>query len=186
MKKDLLYYKRLNYEIRVEQEKDGLESWYIAYCEELGRGSCYGTGDTPQEALSRFMEDKNEFITYLYESGKPIPEPESKDDSENPLSGIFNVRTSPQIHGLLARQAKEQGVSLNLYVNQILATASQSQEMKQFMNRLCNRIEDKIDTHHVQMTSQFVEYEIKSIDTPKSQYKYKEKFNIHHPYKQTG
>lgn len=184
MKKDLLYYKRLNYEIHIEQETDENEIWFIAYCDELGRGSCYGTGTTPQEALENFMKDKNEFIKILYDEKKPIPEPRPREETESMLSGTFNVRTSPQIHGLLSQQAKERGISLNLYVNQLLATGSALHEAKKYFDEKCNRIEDKIDAHHYQMTNQ-LDYQIKSIETPGNRYSNQDQFNVY-PFKKAG
>ena len=178
MKKNLLYYTRLNYEIHIEQETDENETWFIAYCDELGRGSCYGTGVDPQEALKNFLKDKNEFIELLVDEKKPIPEPRSREEFESMLSGTFNVRTSPQIHGLLSQQAKGKGISLNLYVNQLLAIGSALHEAKKYFDEKCNRIEDKIDAHHYQMTSQ-LDYQIKSIESPGSQYSFQDQFNVH-------
>lgn len=164
IEKDLKYYKNLDYDIKIEKESYEGEHWYIAYCDELGRGSCYGTGSTQQEALTNFFKDKNEFIELLYDEKKPILEPRPKEESEPVLSGTFNVRTSPQIHGLLSQQAKERGISLNLYVNQILATASAFHEARKYFNEVCNRIEDKIDAHHYQMTSQIIDYQKHTIE----------------------
>lgn len=49
---------------------------YVAYCNELGRGSCYGMGESPQEALLHFLRDQKKFVKLLKQIGKPIPEPE--------------------------------------------------------------------------------------------------------------
>ncbi len=184
MKKNLLYYTRLNYEIHIEQERDENETWFIAYCDELGRGSCRGTGADSQEALKNFLQDKSEFIELLYNEKKTIPEPKPREEPESMLSGTFNIRTSPQIHGLLSLQAKERGISLNLYVNQLLATGSALHEAKRFFDEKCNRIEDKIDAHHYQMTSQ-LDYQIKSIETPVNRYSNQDQFNVY-PFKKAG
>jgi len=164
IEKDLKYYRNLDYDIKIEKESYEGEHGYIAYCDELGHGSCYGTGATPQEALENFIKDKNEFIKILYDEKKPIPEPRPREEPDSILSGIFNVRTSPQIHGLLSQQAKERGISLNLYVNQILATGSALHEAKKYFDEICNRIEDKIDAHHYQMTSQIIDYQKHTIE----------------------
>ncbi len=175
-KKNLNYYLSLDYEVHIEKEKYENEEWYIAYCEELGRGSCYGTGATQQEALNDFLNDKNEFIKELYSQKRPIPEPRPKEEFEKTLSGVFNVRTTPQVHGLLAKQAKKNGVSLNHYVNQLLAMGTTFGEMKSYFNEKCNALEDKIDEHHYQMTDQMVDYKKHTMQTKKPAWLISEKY----------
>lgn len=116
-KKNLNYYLKLPYSIIIDNNNNDGIIEYFAYCNELGKFSCYGIGNTTEEALKNFYEEKDIYINYLFESGLPIPEP----ISTNKYSGIFNVRTSPIIHANLVNQAKENGISLNLYVNQILS-----------------------------------------------------------------
>ena len=41
--------------------------------------------------------------------------------ADRSYSGTFTVRTSPRVHRTLAVEAEEQGVSLNLMVNQKLS-----------------------------------------------------------------
>jgi predicted RNase H-like HicB family nuclease len=76
LKKDLAYYKSLQYKIIVEQEQADEETWYIAYTNELGKFACYGKGKTGADALASFEEEKNVFMGFLFENGKSIPEPE--------------------------------------------------------------------------------------------------------------
>ncbi len=166
-KKSLSYYQSLDYDVIIEKDRYEDEEWYIAYCDELGRGSCYGTGDTPQEALEMFLKDKNAFIEELYRAKRPIPEPRPREDQETVLSGIFNVRTTPQLHGLLSGQAKKSGVSLNHYVNQLLAMGAMVGEIKQYFDGKCNALEDKIDAHHYQMTTQMIDYQKHTVETRK-------------------
>ncbi len=112
--------KKLDYNIQIEKENYEDEKWYIAYAKELGKYSCYGKGDTPEEAVHNFLKEKDQFIEDLYQQGLPVPLPENSIDTES-FSGVFNVRTSPLIHAKLVYQAKQQGISLNLYLNQILS-----------------------------------------------------------------
>jgi len=63
----------IDYDIKIELEHLGNEVWWIAYCDELGRGSCYGLGDTPEEALVEFLKDKESFIAELHAEGRSIP-----------------------------------------------------------------------------------------------------------------
>ena len=164
-KKSLAYYQALDYDVKIEKEQYEDETWYIAYCDELGRGSCYGTGNTPQEALEQFLVDKNDFIKELYNEGRPVPEPNPREAPETEFSGIFNVRTTPLLHAHLSRLAKKSRVSLNHYVTQILALGSVIGEIKEYFDGKCNALEDKIDEHHYQMTTQMVDYQKHTVDT---------------------
>jgi len=69
------YFKSLNYDVIIRRRDLDGEQWYEAYCEELGRYSCYGIGDTQEEALKSFMAEKDSFIEQLYESNEVIPLP---------------------------------------------------------------------------------------------------------------
>jgi len=80
LKKDLSYYQNLEYRIIVEPVIDEFGKEYIAYVEELGKYSCFGKGKTPQDAISSFLKEKDDFIEFLYNKGKPIPEPVLKAD----------------------------------------------------------------------------------------------------------
>lgn len=150
--KDLQYYKDLAYNIIVEkQEMDG-ETWFIAFTNELGKFACYGRGETQIEALNSFMEEKEVFIEYLFNKGESIPEPKN-DDSEK-FSGFFNVRTSSIIHANLVHQAKELNISLNLYINQILAASIESNRIENTIMNKLGEICGKIDFHHYEVTRQ--------------------------------
>ncbi len=150
--KDLKYYKNLEYNIIIEkQELDG-EIWFIAYANELGKYACYGRGENQVEALNNFLKVKEEFIEYLFNEGFDIPEP-VKEETEK-FSGVFNVRTSPVIHANLVYQAKKMDISLNLYINQILAAAVEKKKIEnEVMNKL-TEIYSKLETHHFEVTKQ--------------------------------
>jgi len=152
LNKDLNYYKALEYSIVIEkQELDG-EHWFIAFTNELGKFACYGRGESQSEALNSFLDEKDVFIEYLFDEGKNIPEP--RVDEVEKYSGFFNVRTSLVIHANLVRQAKEMEISLNLYINQILATAV---ERKKNENSVLNKLTElcgKLDAHHFEVTKQ--------------------------------
>jgi hypothetical protein len=152
LNKDLNYYKALEYNIVIEkQELDG-ESWFIAYTNELGKFACYGRGESQTEALNSFLEEKDIFIGYLFDEGKNIPEP-NVDDLEK-FSGFFNVRTSPVIHANLVHQAKEMKISLNLYINQILASAVESRKNENSVMNKLTELCSKLDAHHFEVTKQ--------------------------------
>ncbi len=148
--KDLGYYKKLHYNVIIEKQEYQGESWYIAYAEELGKYACYGRGNSEAEALKSFNEEKELFIEYLFNEGKNIPEP--KDREKSKFSGIFNVRTSSIIHSKLVNQAKELNISLNLYLNQILATAVERKHVEMQVIDKLTEISEKIDKYHFVIT----------------------------------
>jgi predicted HicB family RNase H-like nuclease len=167
--KDLKYYQGLEYRILIEKIEDENDSMYLAYTNELGKYSCYGKGTNQIEAIQSFLEEKNDFIEHLFNSGEAIPEPLKENDR---FSGVFNVRTSPIIHANLVYQARELDISLNLYLNQILAGAT---EKRQSENVILNKIGElcgKIDANHYEVTRQ-LQYQYESI---KSQYKWSQDY----------
>jgi len=144
MSKDLEYYMELPYPIHIETtyDEDEKEKVYYAYIAELGKLSCYGRGNTIEEALKSLEDEKSEVIKYYLEKGIPIPEPEL--EKELP-SGNFVVRTTPLLHMQLAEQAKQAGVSLNLFVNNLLAqnlANYQLSEIKDYFDLKFNEMQD--------------------------------------------
>jgi predicted RNase H-like HicB family nuclease len=162
--KDLNYYKSLEYEIVIENIKQGGESWYHCYAREFGRMSCYGTGETHDEALKNFLIDKDEFIELNYAKELPIPEPTQKEFDRKLLSGIFNVRTTPQIHTRLTQQAKENGVSLNSHVNHLFSSSSILGEVMKYMDHQFKKVEDKMEEHHCAVIYSLTNYEISEFE----------------------
>ncbi len=148
----LEYYKSLQYNVIIEIQEFENETWYIAYAKELGKYACYGRGDDQHEALESFFTEKDIFIEHLYSLGKPIPEP-SKNENDN-YSGVFNVRTSSIIHSQLVSQAKELGISLNLYLNQILSAAVEKRKVESAVIEKINELSLKIDNNHFEITNQ--------------------------------
>lgn len=153
-KKDLDYYLMLEYDIVVHKEEMDGEIWYIAYCKELGKLSCYGKGDSIPEAIMSFGNEKKEFVTYLFEQGKVIPEPNSSGEVTQKYSGFFNVRTSSLIHALLVEQSSELDISMNLYLNQILSAAIEKKGFENQMVDLLKQLNCKLDDHHYEVTKQ--------------------------------
>lgn len=116
--RSLEFYKSLEYDIVIKREELDGEKWYVAYCNELGMAACHGIGDTREEAVNSYLKEKDAFLELLYSRNEVIPEPSPAD---NTFSGTFSVRTSPWLHSLIANQAKKNDVSINSYLNQILA-----------------------------------------------------------------
>jgi predicted RNase H-like HicB family nuclease len=73
MNKDLKYYINLQYKTVLEYEPD--DKTWVAYCPELGRGTCYAIGESKLEALALLEESNKIILEYAFEVGKEIPEP---------------------------------------------------------------------------------------------------------------
>jgi predicted RNase H-like HicB family nuclease len=140
------YYKSLEYRVIVEKDRYEEETWYIAYAEELGKKACYGEGDTPEEALKNFYEVKDDFLSMLFDLEKKIPEPDPNIDYEG-CNGNISVRTTPQTHALLLREAKQAGTSLNLFINNLLLLNLQYSMTDELFKKVA-LLESKLDKHH--------------------------------------
>ncbi len=180
MRKSLSYFKNLAYSLIIEkiQDEDGLQ--YYCYTEELGKYSCYGIGETEVEAINHFKEVKEGFIEYLYGKELPIPEPRTKVNLES-FSGKFTVRTSPQVHSILVKQADEQGQSLNAYVNQTLTSACYLDEVKGYMDGRIRGVELFMRKHHEEISyhlTQFTFGEIPKADPSWNYIKFLNKDNF--------
>lgn len=171
LEKDLNYYKKLDYNIVVSKETEEDETWFVAYCNELGKYSCFGKGLTTVEAIENFYEVKEGFIEMLYSKGLTIHEPEI----EIKYSGYFNVRTSPKIHYLLVEQAKKDNISLNSYLNQILACATGIKNTEYSITPLIKDLCIQLENHHFEVT-RFFSYYFGNIDV-KIENKIETKFN---------
>ena len=145
--KDAQYYKSLDYDIIIKKEIEEDQTWYIAYCNEFGKNACFGQGMTREEALASFLSEKDFFIDFLLSRGENIPEP-SVDISV--CSGIFSVRTSRWLHDALVREAKRNDVSLNAYINQLLAygvgRGSSFNDFLSFANGLSEKMDYQFST----------------------------------------
>ena len=118
MNKDLKYYINLQYKTVLEYEPD--DKTWVAYCPELGRGTCYAIGESKLEALALLEESKKIILEYAFEVGKEIPEPALIDDEDLP-SGNFIIRVPKTTHRKLKVEAENEGVSLNQYVLSVLS-----------------------------------------------------------------
>lgn len=74
-------------------------------------------GDTPEEALKNARDALQLTIETMQERKIPLPEPKTK------YSGQFNVRIPRELHRTLVERAREEGVSLNAFINHIITQA---------------------------------------------------------------
>jgi len=107
------YYLTSVYPITVYSAPEG---GYVAEIEDLP--GCITEGETLEEVFQRIEDTRRAWIEVQYEDGAEIPLPRT----EQQYSGKFLVRIPKALHRQLAEQAKREGVSLNQYVEAMLAT----------------------------------------------------------------
>jgi antitoxin HicB len=117
--KTLEEYLQLPYHIRIVHDRDeeGTEG-FVAEVEELP--GAISQGATPEEAVSSVYDAMAGWISVALDDGREIPEPRDPEA----FSGRFLLRLPRGLHAELARQAAQEGVSLNQYVATTLAAAS--------------------------------------------------------------
>ena len=104
---------------------------------------CVGQGDTLEEALSELSTNEKEWLDTAILCGIDIPEIPIVEESLP--SGKFTVRVAPSVHQAAADRAKEQGISLNQYVNDAIVAYNTGHEMKSlFTDLIKSTIEDYI------------------------------------------
>ena len=64
---------KTDYNVMIKVERDEESTWYVAFCEELGISACHGIGGTPDEALSDFLQAKEELLEIMAKRGDVIP-----------------------------------------------------------------------------------------------------------------
>jgi predicted RNase H-like HicB family nuclease len=116
-KRDLNYYMSLKYKIEIEAIAPEDGGGWEAFIPQLGRLTMTGAGETPEEALQCLEEVKETIFTMCLEEGTPIPEPERSSES---FSGRILFRTTRDMHRELVYTAKQQNVSLNTYLKQVV------------------------------------------------------------------
>lgn len=112
MSKTIDYYMRLPY--TVELTPDLEEGWFVAIKELPG---CISQGETAEEALEMIQDAKQAWIEIALEDDQHIPEPRPEESH----SGRFNLRVLKSLHRRLVEEAEREGVSLNHYINVVLA-----------------------------------------------------------------
>ncbi|KPK95549.1 hypothetical protein AMJ80_04980 [bacterium SM23_31] len=177
MLNSLKYYLELPYDVHIETHIVEGKNVYYAHIEELGKHACYGKGSTREKALRSLDETKKNIISYLLKKGKAIPNPAPRIDEDLP-SGNFVVRTNPHLHQQIAEQAKSLGISLNLYVNQLLARNVLFEEVKNYFDPQFDKIHNclekqKPDSNVLRINYEGEIIEGESVEIIKSNYRIK-------------
>ena len=104
-------------EYQVNIAFDPRDKIYVARIPELE--NCHTHGATPEDALKNARDAIELWIETAEKRRKPIPEPTSR----RKFSGKFVLRTSPELHAALAKQALQNGKSMNELAEEILDNA---------------------------------------------------------------
>jgi antitoxin HicB len=118
---DVRRYLNLPYRIAVMREGADEDQPWRAIVEELP--GCEVRGSTPADATARIPSALAEWVADAQADGREVPEPR---DARN-YSGRLLLRMSKTLHSELAQAAERDQVSLNAYINYVLATALQHQ-----------------------------------------------------------
>jgi predicted RNase H-like HicB family nuclease len=111
---DLDYYDNLPYTITLERWDEPDNVYWVARVLELPH--CLTDGYSPEDALAEIKEVKREWLETNLKLGNDIPGPMSKQ-----YRGQLRLRIQPSLHRALAQRAKIEEVSLNKYMNTLLA-----------------------------------------------------------------
>ncbi len=126
-------YLTLPYRIAVvRDEADDAGPWRAAIEELPG---CVVSGSTPADAAARIPAALAEWVATARADGREIPEPREARD----YSGRLLLRMSRSLHRELAQAAERDQVSLNAYINYLLAGAQRSSSSSLRLRRRSRR-----------------------------------------------
>jgi predicted HicB family RNase H-like nuclease len=111
------YYLAQPYRISVTHRDDDSAQPWVAAVEELA--GCETRGASAEEAISRIPDALAKWVAGAQAAGREIPEPRDA----RQYSGKLLVRMPQSLHGELAHTAEREQVSLNAYINGVLAAA---------------------------------------------------------------
>jgi len=134
-RKEITFYLSLHYPVTIHSDPQG---GYVAEIEELH--GCMTQAETLDEALRAIEDARKLWIKTAYDEGQDIPLP--RDMEKYP--GKFLVRIPKSLHRALARAAKLEGVSLNQYVTNLLASGVHGDTMAAQINTILTKMRREI------------------------------------------
>jgi antitoxin HicB len=111
------YYLGLPYRISVTRDDEDEAHPWRAAVEELA--GCEARGASAAEAVARIPNALAEWVTGAHAAGREIPEPHGT----RAYSGKLLLRMPQSMHAALAQAAESDNVSLNAYINGLLAAS---------------------------------------------------------------
>ncbi len=127
MKKDLLYYLKLKYEMRMRYDADD-KAWFVSFSDLPG---CLADGATPSEALRNAERVKKEWIKSALEEGWEISEPSPQIE----VSGRLTFRPPKSIHQRIIERAEAEGVSINQLVTTFVVQGLERADAKEVIKK---------------------------------------------------
>lgn len=151
MKKGLEYYMSLQYSVSLRPlaEEDG-GGWLAEVVELPG---CFSDGETKVEALENVEKAKEAWLTVSLRKGLKIPEPVVEPEPE--YNGRVTLRLPKSLHRKTSEEAKEEGVSLNSYL-QCLIAENHSAAMANKALAVCQKLIDKKDERYFDAQDRFI------------------------------
>ncbi len=110
----------MKYPVELKEVSDDSGDYWVASIPVLGRHSFRAFGDTAAEALEELESVRRALIEDIYEHDGVIPLP--PDDADTDHNGVPGLRISRSLHAIAARRAQEEGVSLNRYLTELIAS----------------------------------------------------------------
>lgn len=107
-----------DYTITIQSVVVDGEHYYEARVGELA--DIHEYADTPQEAYALALDTVETALEMYAEQGRVLPLPMTSRDIED-FSGRVTLRMAKSLHALVATAADTEGVSLNHYMNTVLA-----------------------------------------------------------------
>lgn len=126
--KDLEYYKKLNYKMVFEYNRQ--DNVYVVRFPDLP--GCIAHGETPEEALQYAIKVKNDWIEEAFESNWPVPEPSEILET----SGRITLRIPKYVHHNIINRAEEEGVSQNQLILSFIAGGLQKLETQNTLKEI--------------------------------------------------
>ncbi len=122
VEKSLEEYLALEYPFNVLVDPDG---GYVVVFPDLP--GCMTQADSYEEIVIMAQDARTLWIETAYDEGIDIPMPSYPED----YSGKFNVRLPRSVHRKLAESAERENISLNQYVNTVLANGDTQRAIEQ-------------------------------------------------------
>ena len=110
-------YLALPYHVTLVRDGDGDDGPWVAQVEELA--GCTSRAETAEQAASGIQQAMSDWITEALREGREVPEPKPVDEH----SGRLLLRMPRTLHAELTRLAEREGVSLNQFITDALASA---------------------------------------------------------------
>jgi len=131
---------------------------FIATCPDFPGLSAFG--ESPEEALVEAKVALNLFIESLKESGDVLPKPTETVD----YSGQIRLRMPKALHSSLAKKAVKEGMSLNSWLNHLLADKNAALGVLEEVISRFKNVEKAIHVHRAETREVLVKQS--SIYTP--------------------